>query len=141
MSTGRPTKYKECYPQEMIEWFKRVDYITRSKQIATASGRIADIEETLPCDYPTFAGYAVHISVCMDTLTEWRKVYPAFSSAYKECKAIQTQIICKHTLKGDYNASFAKFLMINNLGYKEKIETENTNKEIVVNIDKQDSEL
>lgn len=137
----RPTKYKEEYCQELLEFFNRPLYMTRTVQQATASGRTASFDQLEACDLPSFAGFARKIAVCEDTLYEWKKVHPAFSESFTKAKAIQKEIILMHAMKNNYNAGFAKFMLINCHGMKDKIEQENVNRNIEVNVDTDDDKL
>ena len=54
---GQPTKYKEEYCEQIIEHMK---------------------------DGKSAISFARSIDVCMDTLSEWKKVHSLFSAAYKK---------------------------------------------------------
>jgi hypothetical protein len=127
---GRPTKYKKEYCQKIIEYFNVPAYKEVIEQKMSASGAVEDIRVIKPNDLRTLEGFAVHIcGVCMDTLKEWRDTHPEFSSAYKKAKDMQKNMIASHAMSGGYNASFAKFMLVNNHDMKDKSEvvSENTN--------------
>ena len=140
MRTGRPSKYKPEFCEMMIDYFNREDYIVREKQVATASGRKVTMDSVEASDYPSFYGFAAFIRVNIDTLHEWKKVHPDFSDAYAECKAIQARLILTHAMNGNYNASFAKFMLINNFGMKDKIESD-INQTSEIKISSEDADL
>jgi hypothetical protein len=127
---GRPTKYKPEYCQKIIEYFNVDYFITTYEQKMSASGAVEDIEVIKPNRFRTLAGFAAReLGVDPDTLKEWRDKYPDFSAAYRQAKAIQRDMINAHAMSGGYNASFAKFMLVNNHNMKDKSEvvSENTN--------------
>ena len=124
---GRPTKYKESYPQELKEYFDQPLYVYRTEQKMSASGAVKDIEVREPNGMPTFEGFARKIGVLHETLVEWTKKHDAFSVAYKDCKGVQKQFILHHGMTGGYNANFTKFVAINNLGMVDKSEVKTEN--------------
>ncbi len=124
---GRPSKYKPEYCDEMINFFNKPLF----QQV---NG------EKLPSFFPTFEKFAVQIKVARDTLSEWKVVHPEFSAAYATCKDLQKDHIQQFGLLGLYNPGFAKFVAINCTDMKDKIEQENTNKNISINIDGEDEE-
>lgn len=124
---GRPTKYKPEYCQQMIDYFSiahtRIDVIeTISKSGASqsektskrASKEVTTREKVQANTLPTFNKFAMMIRVDNDTLTEWKKVHPNFSLAYKECKALAENMLCHNALNGFYNPAFAIFYAKNN---------------------------
>jgi len=128
---GRPTKYKPEYCQKLIEYFDQPLYINVPIEKMSASGAVKVIEERVANDMPTFEGFAVReLKVDPDTVIEWTKKHPDFHGAYRIAKGIQQQFISTHSLGGRYNAGFAKFFAINNLGMKDSshVETDNTHK-------------
>lgn len=80
MPNGRPTKYKEEYCKEVVEFAKI-------------------------CEPYNFAlSAAVHFKICRETLHEWRRQNPKFSHAYNEALGIWGARMTQHCLdnKIDY---------------------------------------
>jgi len=73
---GRPTKYKEEYCDLIVEHMK--------------NGESA-------------ISFAKSIDVCMDTLSEWKKVHPNFSAAYKKAQSYSEDYWTKEGQKGMWN--------------------------------------
>ena len=110
---GAPTKYKPEYCQGIIQFF--------TEPLLAKKPRL-----------PFFSAYARKIQVNTDTLQEWRKVHPAFSVSYRECKHIQEEILATFTLEGKFQPSFAVFASKNICGWrdiqeiKQEIKTEHS---------------
>lgn len=127
---GRPTKYKESFPEDLLEFFNQPLFIEIEVEKMSASGAIKTLKERVANDMPLFKCFCREIGINFDTFNEWTRQYPRFSDAYKQCKGIQERFIMAHSLGGRYNASFAKFFAINNLGMREQshLTTENEHK-------------
>lgn len=97
--TGRPTKYKEEYCEELVNYFETA-------------------QTTL--DLPQFFLFAKKIGVCEDTLYEWKKVHPRFSESFAYCLKIQKQMLINNSLQGKYNHTIAKLLLNVNHGLVER---------------------
>lgn len=115
----RPTKYKEEYCDEIVEYFKR-----------------APLKQHLgsPNPPPTLYGFAASIGVCHDTLNEWKKHYPRFSAAIKRAKALQADFIIHNAMTGNAPAAFSIFMMKNIAGWKDKSEVEHSGSDNPVTI-------
>jgi DNA modification methylase len=124
---ARPTKYKKSYAKLMLDFFTR-DYTVKN-------GR-----KTEAVNYPTFERFALNIGVSRDTIYEWGNKHPEFSDMLNKCKQIQEDIIIVNTLKGNYHASFAQFLLKNRFNYHDKIQTEQSS-EVKIVIDESDEQL
>lgn len=98
---GRPTKYKAEYCQKMIDFF--------NVPVTT----LDDKGLTIANDLPFFQTFACELGVHVDTLHEWRKVYPEFSESYKIAQQYQFNILNQNALKGRYNAPWSIFLAKN----------------------------
>lgn len=98
---GRPTKYKEEYCQQLI------DYMSRG----------------MP-----YGGFAGQIGVHVDTLYEWEKVNPDFSEAKKLGKAKSLDYFCElahsQMIDGKLNNTAWIFMMKNLHGWRDKKEEE-----------------
>lgn len=104
MPGGRPTKYRDDYPQLLLDYFNKT----------------IDHDEV----FPTKAGFAIHIDVGKDTLNEWSNCgkHPKFSVAYKKAEDYQEKNLVSNAITGKYNPAFSIFFAKNNLGYKDKTE-------------------
>lgn len=100
MKTGRPTKYKPEYCNQIIEFVKQAK--TDSPKFLT---RFAD-----------------SINVCTDTLNEWTKRHKDFSVAYRRALTYHADFVAEQALVGNYNAAFAIFYMKNCAGWTDKQE-------------------
>lgn len=137
---GRPTTYKPEFVQKALDYFNRDKYIIEAREQVTASGRVAVVNEKIPNEFPSIAGLAVSLKCAKSTIYEWAKTHSDFSDALDYGRAIQENWLMDHSLAGRWNAGMAKFLMINNHAYKDKVEQEvNQTSEIVFR--DQDSEL
>lgn len=128
---GRPTKYKENYPEVLVDWFERPDFEYEDQEVASA-GVVKTIRVKVPTKFPSVEGFCRHLKISKVTFHKWVKKYPLFMNALSKCKAIQQDHLVNHALNGTFHAGFAKFLMINLTEYKDKVETVNENKEIKV---------
>jgi len=141
MQLGRPTKYDEIetirIAEEYVENANDEEYqVTKS----TYSGKNSDgetFETRLRVRIPTIEGLSLELGVCVDTITEWRKIYPNFSAVIKRLLAKQCIALAQNGLAGTYNPTIAKVLLAKH-GYRDSVEQEHTNpdgnlKTIVVN--------
>ena len=87
---GRPSKYRQEYCSEIIDWFT-----------------------TYP-DFPTFEGYSNRIlGVSMTRLYDWGRSHEEFRSSMERCSQIQKERLCNKALKNEYNSNFARFVAYN----------------------------
>lgn len=138
--TGSPTKYKESYCKEIVDYFlkckreilldityhypKKVEDQIMSEEGKTRGPVKWEYQKLIMQLFPTFQRYAVMIDMDEDTMLAREKNYPKFLGARKKCKAIQEAILIENGLQWTYNSTFAMFLLKNNFGYKDKTETE-----------------
>jgi hypothetical protein len=131
---GRPTVYRDEFPEMMIEFFSQAP--TREKVVMDAKGN--ERTEVLPGVFPTLARFATNIGVTKDTLHDWATAkniatgqlkHPEFSSAYKKAKDLQEANLIEGTIQNAYNSTFAIFTAKNVLGWRDKIEQEITGKD------------
>lgn len=69
---------------------------------------------------PTFAGFAIELSVHRATMDRWKGDHPEFRDAYELCKEIQEEVLSQNGLMGTYNAKFAALFAMTNLDYSER---------------------
>lgn len=103
MTMGRPTDYLESFCDEVAIYLE-------------STGR----EQTT---LPSLEGFAKHIDVSVDTITDWQVKYPDFLRAIKQIKERQKQQLMDDGLYGgkEVNSSMAIFLLKAN---HDMIETE-----------------
>tara|TARA_R110000868_G_C10972634_1_gene770618 strand:+ start:7738 stop:8223 length:486 start_codon:yes stop_codon:yes gene_type:complete len=126
---GPPTKYKEIYPEKLLEYFK-VEY-TPYKEVVASAGKAIEITKNKLTKFPTLEGFCAEIMISTSTLHEWIKIYPKLSDAYKVCKQRQKQFLVQGGLNGEYNSNFAKFVAINCTDMVDKSEVKNENEHTV----------
>jgi len=73
-------------------------------------------------DRPTWEQLAVKLRVNRKTIYDWRDANPDFSDILEEMHAKYEQNIAEGALTGEFNATFAKFLLSAKLGMREKSE-------------------
>ena len=134
MAAGRPSKYKEEYCDQVVEFFDR-------KPFEIIMVKDPDTDELVPatnkygqplfnpCELPTKESFAKHIGVDRDTVKEWAKVHPEFSAAIKKAEDLQKNILIQNGLLGNYDRTFAIFVAKNVTDMRDKIETEISNPE------------
>ena len=139
---GRPTKYKPEYCQEIIKFFDRELVHHVAKEVIHPKDGVISIMEERATDLPLFEAFAHSIDVHVDTLHEWKKVYPEFSESYKRAKQLQKEHLVTNAMQGRYSNSFAIFTAKNILGWRDKQEIEsNVNQNVTVTIDGDDAKL
>ena len=128
---GRPTKYNPKYCVELIEFFSKDPLAINDDSISEKGGWR---KERLPSRIPWFEAFARKIGVHVDTLHEWRKVYPEFSEAYNTAKDLQREFLVDLGMSGKAPSSFAIFTMKNVCGWRDekdlKIKEEKANKDL-----------
>lgn len=96
-------KYKEEYCDKIIEYF------------SADSGKL-----------PTLEGFASSIGVLVETLERWANANAQFKSSFELAKQMQKNKIITDALDRSYDGNFAKFLLVNCHGMREKSEVEST---------------
>jgi len=146
--TGRPTKYKAKYCEDIVNYFERcqaeilvdVKFFQPNKNATISTilnplnedetvdaGNVKEISQKLVMQrFPTFARYARSIGVNKTTLYEWADQHTEFSNSIKQCNEISESILVENGLQWTYNSQFAQFILKNNHWYKDKSEVENT---------------
>lgn len=114
LKVGRPTKYKEEYCQQIIEYFKNFKIVKINDE--------GNKEVQAP---PSLSKFSESIDVSQDTLHEWKKVHPEFSEAFKRAKKVYEDIHVEGAILGLYNPFFSKLVMANRFDWAEKTEAKN----------------
>ena len=71
---------------------------------------------------PSFVRFAHLIGADTETLALWRRRYPAFERAYRECREILCDRIVYGAMHKRFDPSFSKFLLTARFGWAEKEE-------------------
>jgi len=116
---GRPPKYTEDMPQKLMDYFDKPLFTTEIVQQATASGKIVEIEQKVPCLPPFVEGFCDEMDISKQTFYRWVKENSQFSDAFNKVKAKQAQKLVTHALLGNYNSSISKLILANCTDYKE----------------------
>jgi len=126
---GRPTDYKKAYCEELVKFFNVEPYFETPVTYKDKKGNVTDKVIFVAADLPTLAGFAKKIGVSRDTINQWSN-HEEFSDAIKKGKECQESILTTNALRGDYNPAFSIFFAKNNLGWKDKTETDLRVKEL-----------
>lgn len=127
---GRPSEYNSKYCEDIIEFFSRKPYdilmmmnedTGKEEPVINKHGNAV----LIPCDLPTFEGFAIHIGVSRQTLHNWCDAYPEFLYAYTRAKDFQKEILIQNGLHGNYEKQFAIFTAKNVTDMKDKQEVDN----------------
>lgn len=149
-SPGRPMKFQdidelramilEYFKNAAPHWEEQTEYIDRrdpkSGKIVIEDGRVVQdkvIRKVKTKQKPlTVTGLAVALGTSRDVLldyeTTYSEKYPEFSNTIKEAKE-QIKAYAEESLFGT-NTAGVIFSLKNNWGFKDKYETENTNREV-----------
>lgn len=106
---GRPTKYKEKYCEEIVEFFSVPPYEDKVTESYNKMGREIKTYHRGANDIPFLSGFARKIGVCHDTILEWAEKHEGFSVALKKAKELQEEFLITNGLLGLYNSTFAIF--------------------------------
>jgi hypothetical protein len=90
--TGRPTKYRPEFCQDIIDYFKK--------------GETGGY-------YPTLDGFCCTISCTPQMITDWCGEHPEFKQAKEAAQVFGRQQLVQGALTNRYNANFARFVGIN----------------------------
>lgn len=149
-SPGRPMKFQdidelramilEYFKNAAPHWEEQTEYIDRrdpkSGEIVIEDGKVVQdkvIRKVKTKQKPlTVTGLAVALGTSRDVLldyeTTYSEKYPEFSNTIKEAKE-QIKAYAEESLFGT-NTAGVIFSLKNNWGFKDKYETENTNREV-----------
>ncbi len=145
---GRPTKYKEEFPQKLLEFFENYlqepntrEVIKETVKYHKDGGEKETIKEykIIPKGVPTLFGFARSIGVDYDTVLRWSKErlgelekdakkdtrplrYPEFCGSYKKALHFQTEYFLKVGIGGTAPSAFAIFAAKNMIGWRDKNE-------------------
>lgn len=121
---GRPSNYKEEYVQEIVTFFEERELFREEiEKKVTKEGELIEVPVKQVNGPPTYAGFAKKIGVCLDTLKNWTRAHPEFNAAYEKCRAIQAEHIIQINMENKGNTAFSIFMMKNNHGWTDKVES------------------
>lgn len=136
--SGRPSKYKPQYCEEIITFFngpKNKQVIKSEKTITKSNGTTETFKEYMWIaeDLPTLNKFARSIGVTHDTLLEWAKPinknkYPNFSVSYNTAKELQKEFLTDNGLKGLYPPASFIFVSKNVTDMKDEQKVDHTSK-------------
>tara|TARA_R110000787_G_scaffold51048_1_gene121159 strand:- start:114 stop:542 length:429 start_codon:yes stop_codon:yes gene_type:complete len=114
-NTGRPTKYKDRFIQDLTNYFNVESFTLDSDN------------KPIPSKFPTLARFALNCDVHTDTLYEWAHgkdadgdlKHPDFSVAYKKAKLYQEAYLYESGLAGTIDKTFGIWATKTILGHRE----------------------
>ncbi len=129
---GQPTSWRPEYNEMIVAHFDK----EACDLVFDKNGRPYPVMRE---KFPTFEAFAHKIKVNTDTLVEWakkenREKYPGYSAAYARAKEMQKSFLLQATMAGAANSAFAIFFAKNNLGMKDKTESDVTSNGNTVNV-------
>lgn len=111
--------YEPTYPSMIVNYFSKPAY----KKIRDRKTGETKIVAT---DYPTFEAFRVAHKIPKTTWDNWVRDYPEMKEAVAMVNDMKKRDLIVNGLNGNYNAQFAKFVGMNDLGMAEKSETKDT---------------
>lgn len=113
---GRPTKYKEAYCKEIINYFS----IEHAEEVEIShintKGEKWTQNEFRANALPTIEGFCAKIGVDDQTIIEWTLKHKDFFAAYTQAKQLQKDMLLDNGLTKRYDGQFSKFVAINCCG-------------------------
>ena len=131
------SKYKHEYAEKLVQYFmpenESVIYDEEFYSDGTVKKRTPRM--VLPPRFPTFELFAAEIGVTFPTLLNWREQHSEFREAYDLAKQMQLGIAKRCGVTKLYDASFTKFLLVNDHGLSDRSAVETSqDKPFEVNI-------
>ena len=124
--TGRPTKYKPEYCDEIIAFFDVPVTEEVTVTITKKTGESYQKTETRGKPLKFLTAFARHIGVTRSTLHKWTTEHPDFSDAYACVKGMQLEHLATCALMGLFNPGFAQFTAKNISTWTDKVETKHS---------------
>lgn len=120
---GAPTTYREEYCEALVEYFeaRKLAMVT-----VTPDGSAAAQARAVCSSVPTLQGFAGSIGVTVTTLCNWANQHKPFFEARARAKAMQEQWFADALSTGIANPTGAIFVAKNMLGWRDKIDIEQT---------------
>jgi hypothetical protein len=111
---GRPTKYSDKVPQQLVDYF-----LTCAETRPSVSTPV--LKETFTV-MPTMTGFAKKCGVTTRTLCNWREAHPEFEEAHEYAMAIAADMISQFAINNVYSPSISIFMLKANHGYQDRLE-------------------
>lgn len=131
LPSGRPTKWKPELNVSIVDYFmgehtREVEVVKRGKD-----GSEYITYEERANTIPTFEGWCAKCDIDEDLPSTWGHPdnvhkYPGFIGAYKKAKRLQHDWVVANAMTGKFNPAFSIFFAKNNMGMRDKTETEVT---------------
>lgn len=124
---GRPTEYRDSYVGEVDKFLKevRMKYVLLETEVK--KGKEIKLEKktkTFMVSLPSRYKFAQRLDCDEETLIEWGKRHPDFSVALNKIDQAQKEMLLDGTASGLIKEGIAKLILINNHGFKNKLEVE-----------------
>lgn len=125
--TGRPSKYKPEYCEEIIKFFDiELSTPVLKKKIIKKDGEVIEEYDERANNMRFLSQYARSIGVTTTTMLQWTEEYPEFLEAYNKAKELQEEHLVGNALHANFNPFFAFQTAKNIFGWRDKIETEHS---------------
>lgn len=115
----RGITYEPKYPSMLVNYFSKPVY----REIKDRKTWLKTIKVT---DYPTFEEFRVNHKIPKTTWDNRVRDYPEMREAITIVNDMKKHSLVVNWLNGNFNAQFAKFVGMNDLGMAEKTETKDT---------------
>lgn len=125
---GANCKFKPEYAQRLVKFFQKDAHKVQTDFKTGLTTHVFD-------SWPTFQRFAAEIGVTTDTLHLWATEIdpdtkelrrPEFSASYARAREVQQDLLMQGGMSGAYQSGFATLAAKNILGWKDKVESDNT---------------
>lgn len=123
---GPKTKYKRRYCKDIIAFFSRPHFITKTIHYTSTKGKPWTREETTARPVPLMCEFAHNISVYHSTVLDWVKQFQEFHEAFIHAQTLQLAHLNAVTGSGSYNAHWAIFMAKNVSAWRDKKDIEHS---------------
>jgi hypothetical protein len=120
---GKPCKYIPEYCQKLIDFFNIEPY---TEVYAMSKDGKSVFKERIPNNLPLIGRFATTIGIGKSTIWSWSERYPEFKAALEIAHDMQEYILVTNSLMGLYSPAASIFAMKNLIGWRDKIESEQT---------------
>lgn len=108
----------------LVEYFDIEPTRVEKVKKVLKDGTLYELDERVPNELPTLAGFCCKIGVARQTLLDWTKAHPEFLGAIKRAKDHQERLIVANAMTGFYDKTFAIFTAKNLIDWKDKTEVD-----------------
>lgn len=126
---GRPSKLTNDHLKKIAQYYENHQpYYESPVEYVNKKGIKKTIMERLPNPPPSLLELAEYLGVTRYSVYHWNERNSKFRDIVRTYRnKINEEYIVNNALIGKYNANFARFLLINKHGYREKIEIDSSN--------------